>query len=463
MFRLRRVPLCTAALLSVMAIIASMTVSGGSPSYASSQSKVGMIAHSQPVTISFTDWDPNQLKYIDIPVIKAFEKINPNIKVNAGQVPYANYFTKLETGLVSGTAPDVFTMIPNFIDQFEVNHALLNLTPYIKKAKINLGVYAPFAVTNCSAGGNVYGMPWTVDTIGMYYNKADLAKAGFSTYPTNLTWAPNGSGTLIPFLEKLTVDAHGKNATQPGFDSKHITQYALALSPDSTQIFADVYMAENGGGYQTTGPGGAPTVDSPQNVATYQFIWNLMYKYHVSPPGATVIAPNAGAEEGQFLSGKTALLQGGDWLITPINSGAKFKWGVGPLPSGPKGRIGTINVGCSSIPANDKNVSAAVALTEFGSSVQGQTIQANTGGWQPAMTSKSFLYVNAWKKLGIDATALTPAAQGKLVALPSGVNVTAVQTATDDAVADIYLNTSTVSAALKSAQSAALAAYHTNG
>jgi multiple sugar transport system substrate-binding protein len=188
-----------------------------------------------------------------------------------------------------------------------------------------------------------------------------------------------------------------------------------------------------------------------------------MYKYHVSPPGATVIAPNAGAEEGQFLSGKTALLQGGDWLITPINAGAKFKWGVGPLPSGPKGRIGTINAGCSSIPANDKNVSAAVALTEFGSSVQGQTIQANTGGWQPAMTSKSFLYVNAWKKLGIDATALTPAAQGKLVALPSGVNVTAVQTATDDAVADIYLNTSTVSAALKSAQSAALAAYHTNG
>src|ERR1017187_593819 len=98
MFRLRRAPLCTAALLSVMAIIASVTVSGGSPSYASSHSNVGMIAHSQPVTISFTDWDPNQLKYIDLPVIKAFEKINPNIKVNAGQVPYANYFRKLETG-----------------------------------------------------------------------------------------------------------------------------------------------------------------------------------------------------------------------------------------------------------------------------------------------------------------------------------------------------------------------------
>jgi multiple sugar transport system substrate-binding protein len=447
---------------------ATVAISGGSMSYASARGHVqshttaASTPHSSAVTISFTDWDPNQLKIIDLPVIAAFEKANPNIKVNAAQVPYAEYFTKLETGLVSGTAPDVFTMIPNFIDQFEVNHALLNLTPYITKAKINMAAYAPFAVANCSAGGHVYGMPWTVDTIGMYYNATDLAKAGFKSYPTNLTWAPNGSGTLVPFLEKLTVDANGKNATQPGFDPTKIVQYALALSPDSTQTFADVYMEENGGGYQTTGPGGAPTVDSPQNVATYQFIWDLMYKYHVSPPGATVIAPNAGAEENQFLSGKTALLQGGDWLITPISAGAKFKWGVGPLPSGPKGRMGTINAGCSSIPANDKNTQAAVALTLFGSSAQAQTIQASTGGWQPAMLSKSYLYVDAWKKRGVNATPLTPAAQGKLIALPSGVNITAVQTATDDAVADIYLNTSTVPAALKAAQTAAVAAYHSN-
>jgi multiple sugar transport system substrate-binding protein len=439
--------------------MAAVATSGSSLSYASSRTKVNSPS---VTTVTFTHWDPNQLKYAFTPTVAAFEKINPSIKVNVEQVPYADYFTKLQTGLVSGTAPDVFVIIPNFIDQYEADHALLNLTPYIKKAHINMSQFAPFSVANCSVGSNVYGLPWTVDTIGMYYNAADLAKAGYKSYPTNLTWSPDGSGTLVPFLQKLTVDAHGKNATQPGFDPNDITQYALALSPDSTQTFADVYMAENGSGYQTTGANGAPTVDTPQNVATYQFIWDLMYKWHVSPPGSTVIAPNAGAEEGQFLANKTALLQGGDWLVSAINAGAKFKWGVGPLPSGPKGRIGTINAGCNSIPANDKNPQQAFTLAAYFSSPAGQTIMAQTGSLQPAVTSLGYIYSNAWKKLGVDTTQLTPTAQGKVVIVPTGVNIDAVQTATDDAVAAIYLNQGTVAAALKKAQAGALSAYKGN-
>lgn len=456
MFRLKRAPIKTAAVLSVMAIVAAVAPSASSASYASSR------PHTNTVSITFSHWDPNQLKYAFKPTIAAFEKANPAIKVNVQQVPYADYFTKLQTGLVSGTAPDVFVIIPNFIDEYEADHVLLNLTPYLKKAHVNIAKYAPFSVANCSVGKDVYGLPWTVDTIGMYYNKADLAKAGFTSYPTNLTWAPNGSGTLVPFLEKLTVDANGKNATQAGFNSKDIVQYGLALSPDSTQTFADVYMAENGGGYQTTGANAAPTVNSPQNVATYQFIWNLMYKYHVAPPGSTVIAPNGGAEEGQFLSGKTALIQGGDWLVSAINAGAKFKWGVASLPSGPKGRIGTINAGCNSIPANDKNPQQAFEFAQYVSSAAGQTIMAATGALQPAVTSLGNIYVKAWKKLGVDATALTPTAQGKVTIVPTGVNIAAVQTATDNAVASIYLNTSTVKAALNSAQAAAVAAYKGN-
>jgi multiple sugar transport system substrate-binding protein len=454
MFRLRGAPIKTVAVLSVMAIVAAFAPSASS--YASSR------PHSNAVTITFSHWDPNQLKYAFKPTIAAFEKANPSIKVNVEQVPYADYFTKLQTGLVSGTAPDAFVLIPNFIDQYEADHVLLNLTPYLKKAKVNMAQYAPFSVANCSVGKDVYGLPWTVDTVGMYYNKADLAKAGYSSYPTNLTWTPSGAGTLVPFLEKLTVDANGKNATQPGFNSKDIVRYGLALSPDSTQTFADVYMAENGGGYQTTGANGAPTVNTRQNVAAYQFIWNLMYKYHVAPPGSTVIAPNTGAEEGQFLSNKTALLQGGDWLVSAISAGAKFKWGVASLPSGPKGRIGTINAGCDSIPANDKNAQQAVKFVEYVSSATGQKTMAATGALQPAVTSLSGVYVSAWKKLGVDATALTPTAQGKVTIVPTGVNIDAVQTATDNAVAAIYLNTSTVKAALNNAQAAALSAYKGN-
>src|SRR5665811_916196 len=136
-------------------------------------------------------------------------------------------------------------------------------------------------------------------------------------------------------------------------DRTNIVQYGYGLSPDSTQAFADVLMVENGGGYQMVADG-PPTVNSAANVETYQFISDLMNKYHVAPPGATVVPPNAGAESDQFLSGKVAILQSGDWYVDPFFSGAKFKLGCGALPTGPKGSIGMLNAGAASIFAGTK-------------------------------------------------------------------------------------------------------------
>jgi multiple sugar transport system substrate-binding protein len=267
---------------------------------------------------------------------------------------------------------------------------------------------------------------------------------------------------LLPFLEKLTVDANGVSADQPGFDPKKIVQYGMGTSPDSTQAFADTYMAQNGGGYQET-PGGPPTVNSAANVAAYHFISDLMYKYHVAPPGASVIAPNAGAEQQQFLSGKVATLMGGDWLISAFQAGAKFKFGVGPVPTGPKGHLSAINAGAFSIPSSSKYPDQAWALVSYLTRMAGQTTMAGTGAIQPSISSLGSVYASAWKPKGVDPTAFTPQAVGTVFSVPTGPNIDAVQNATDLAVAAIYLNTSSVQAALDAAQTAATDAYKGNG
>lgn len=419
-------------------------------------------AQSAPVTIVFNHWDPNQMKTAYAPAVAAFEKLHPNITVTLSQVPYGDYWPKLTTGFAAGTAPDVFVNLNNFVQQFAANNTMLDLAPYIKKDAVDLSVYSPSTISTFSKGTAQYALPWIVDTIGMYYNMDLLTKAGITAYPKDLTWAPDGSGTLVPFLQKLTVDANGVTADKPGFDPNHIVQWGFGLSPDSTQGMADEYMLSNGGGYQET-PDGSPTINSAANVATYQFIWDLMYKYHVSPPGATVVAPNGGAESGQFLSGQVALLQAGDWFLDPFFTGAKFKLGVGPLPSGPKGNISTINAGANSIFVGTKHPQEAWEFVKFISSPAGQQIIAGTGAGQSAITSMGNVFVDAWKAKGVDATALwTAVTEGKVVSVPTGKNINAVQTATDNAVNAIYLNTSTVQAALDKAQAEAMAAYNGN-
>jgi len=440
--------------LAVMASLAGCSSGGGGPSDTGGSS--------DKVTITFAHWDPNQLELAFPPAIVAFEQEYPNITVDAQQIPYDDFLAKIQTGVVAGTAPDVFVTLPNTIKHFESNNTLLDLSSYLKDDNFDLTNYVPFSVESYQQEGATYGIPWIVDTVGTYYNKDELAKAGFDSMPTGLTWAPDGSGTLLPFLEKLTIDANGVNAGQPNFDSAHVVQYGMGVSPDSTQSFADVLMVGNGGGYQMT-PGGEPTVNSAENVEVYQFISDLMYKYHVAPPGSTVIAPNAGAEQGQFLSGEVATLAGGDWLISAIQPGATFKWGVGENPTGPKGRFTSISSAAFSIPQNTAHPAEAVLLAEFLASAKAQTIMAGSGTIQSSLTSLGSIFASAWESEGLDVSALVPENGGTLFGLPSGPNIDAVQIATDAEVAAIYLNTSSVQEALDAAQTAAMSAYKGNG
>src|SRR6476469_6548254 len=49
-------------------------------------------------------------------LIAAFEKENPDVKVNLVTAPFDSYFTKLQTDIAAGSAPDVFDLnYENFV------------------------------------------------------------------------------------------------------------------------------------------------------------------------------------------------------------------------------------------------------------------------------------------------------------------------------------------------------------
>ena len=69
---------------------------------------------SEDVTISYGIWDQNQQPAME-EIADAFTAEHPNVTVEIQLTPYKEYFTKLQTSVSGGAAPDVFWMNgPNF-------------------------------------------------------------------------------------------------------------------------------------------------------------------------------------------------------------------------------------------------------------------------------------------------------------------------------------------------------------
>ena len=81
-----------------------MTACGSSDDSSSGAGEAG----SGTGQITYWLWDSNQLPAYQ-KCADAFQKANPDVQVKIEQLGWNDYWTKLTTGFVSGTAPDVFT------------------------------------------------------------------------------------------------------------------------------------------------------------------------------------------------------------------------------------------------------------------------------------------------------------------------------------------------------------------
>ncbi len=123
-----------------------------------------------PVTLQLMYWDNVQKPVIDA-AIAEFEAENPNVKVESSIVPWGQYWQKLQTTTVAGTAPDVFWMnVPNF-PKYSENGLLMDLQPRLDAEGIDTSVYPQDLINKYSVDGDIYTIPEQFDTIALAYNK----------------------------------------------------------------------------------------------------------------------------------------------------------------------------------------------------------------------------------------------------------------------------------------------------
>ena len=394
---------------------ATVTVSGLA-ACSSSGSAASKKAH-----LTYALWDPNEeVGYKKS--IAVFEKSHPNITVSVVQIPYPNYQEKLQAEFTSGTGPDIFWVNTPWLSTWIKDGLLANLAPDIKKAHIDMSQYIPALVSLHTYHGAIYGLPKDWDTIAVYYNENYFAKHHIPV-PTSWSWNTSNGGSFLHVLQEATIDSNGNNALSPRFNPASVATYGAEMD-NAMQTGWGNFLAEDGVYTIPKAFASQVSFSTPGADQVFQFIRDLMYKYHVLVPGSE-LGSNATDPSSQnnalFAAGKIAMQIGGDWETTGTYAdvGSKFKIGVIPLPAGPDGTVSVFNGLIDAINPHTPNFTAAWELEQWLGSAASQKIMGEGGYVWPAIPGLDPLFAQYWAKKGVSMSGFLSESRGKLTDWPN--------------------------------------------
>ena len=384
----------------------------------------------------------------------AFEQANPGIEVSVNVVPWADYFTKLRVDVAGKTADDVFWVNAGNFTDYAVNSNLVNISDALGSAA--QAGWQPSVIGQYTLDGALWGVPQLADPgIGLYYNEKLLAAAGIDPATVgDLQWNPaTGEDTLLPVLQKLTLDVNGNTADNAAFDPSQIVQYGYNAANDLNAIYLN-YLGSNGAALQN---GDEFVFDTAEGEQAFQYVIDLMNRYHVAPSAADTNL-NGDFALDQFLQGKMALFQSGVYNLSNVSDGAGFDWGVAVIPSGPAGAISVTNGVVAAGNADSAHPDETQKLLEWLGSAEGSAAIGADGSASPAVIGAQAGYVASWQEKGVDVNAFIDVLANGTVQAPQGAKWSEASDAFESTFAEMFLGRIPVAEALRTAQDAANAA-----
>jgi multiple sugar transport system substrate-binding protein len=258
--------------------------------------------------LNFWYWDQNGTAPYE-QLFSEFETQNPGVKVNLVISPWADYWTKLQTALPTGTGPDVFWLNhPNAVSYLPTN-LVMDLEAAagdIHFENFDKNFYAPFVYE-----GKRYGVPIFWDATILYYNKALFDKAGIP-YPTpDWTW-----NDLIDAAGKLTIK-EGNNTIQYGIAIDYSVQSGFSnfVLQSGGKLFSDDRMRS--------------VINSPEGREAMQMQLDMIHKYGYAP---TIQVLQETTKPTLFQSGTVAMVTNHTGILKQWAENLGKNLGIAPLP-----------------------------------------------------------------------------------------------------------------------------------
>ncbi|WP_412731082.1 sugar ABC transporter substrate-binding protein [Dyella aluminiiresistens] len=123
-----------------------------------------------------------------IRLLPAFERTHPDIHVEVQQLPLSAAHQKLLTAIAGGTVPDMAQLGNTWLPELVALHALVPLQQRVDASStVKPSDYFGSIWSTNVIDGQLYGIPWYIDTRLLFYRTDLLRKAGFDAPPQS--WA----------------------------------------------------------------------------------------------------------------------------------------------------------------------------------------------------------------------------------------------------------------------------------
>ncbi len=287
----------------------------------------------EPVTITYSNFISNDGNEENLAtIVDAFEAENPGITVEVTTMPYADYFTALQTDVVAGTTADVFDI------EYATYASLANAGVLAPLEGVDGSTYQTSLIEAYQTDGTQYALPSSFSTVVLFYNK-DLFDAKGIAYPTaDWTWADEKAAA-----EQLTDTAAG---VWGDYQPISYNEFYKAVAQAGGQFLSD--------------DGTAAAFNTPEGLAAAQW---LVGKSGTVMPTAEQGAGTPDFDSGLFADGKLAMWHTGIWLFgLAADSGIGWDVAVEPGDAHPASALFSNAVAVS---ANTKNAEAAQKWAEF--------------------------------------------------------------------------------------------------
>jgi len=374
-----------------------------------------------PVTITYPNFISNGGNEENLAtIVDAFEAENPGITVEVTTLPYADYFTALQTDLAGGTAADVFDIEYANYAAYQANGVLAPI------AGVDTAVYNKSLADAYATDGTQFALPSSFSTVVLFYNKDLFEAAGLEPPAKGWTWADEQAAA-----EKLTDTGAGVwGDYQP--ISYHEFWKTLVQA-------GGTFLAEDGSGVAFNSPEGIKAA-----------------KWLVEKSGKVMPTPEQGAgtpdfDSKLFAEGKLAMWHTGIWMFGAA-ADAGFDWDIAVEP-GDVTQASAMFSNAVAVSAGSKNPEAAAKWAAYLTSSDVMVDTRLTAGWElPPIADESKL--SAYLEQGSPANrqAVFDSLDGVALAPSIGENQAQMQDIVTEELTEAAAGRKTVEEAIASAE-----------
>jgi len=307
----------------------------------------------QKIVFSSYTWSGYEAAMQDI--IDSFVAENPDIEVEGQFVP-EDYWTKVQTQVAGGSAPDVGIADYGRVVTYAKDSVLLNVSDLVDTDSFPVDDMLEGAVAQYrwapgdfdTGNGDLWGLPSDAQGQLFAYNKTMFDDAGVDYPSEDWTW-----DDLVAAGQAITnPDENRWGFLVPGWGMQVRGWYVWQAGGD--------FVSED---YKTA------MLDSPGSMEAWQWVWDLIYTHKIAPPPGLEFATNP------FMSGQVAMVVDGVWWVPDFATIEDFEWDMAMMPKHPKtgSRVTTIESDGWWIYSGTKAVDASWRLMSRLAGKDGQT------------------------------------------------------------------------------------------